>query len=282
MLEKLALGTVQFGLNYGISNSVGQVSETEVNSILNFAKGIGIYFLDTAQTYGTSETVLGQINLDSFQIVSKFNQFPDGSCDPAISLSQSLAKLRLNNLYAYLAHHADLLLSNTEIWKKLVGEKDKGSVKKVGYSIYTTEQLQNLLDQNMIPDIVQIQYNVLDRRFEPWLEILHELGVEIHTRSSFLQGLFFLQELPEMFNEIKPFVDELREIYPTQELLVGALLKFCLQCSHIDKVVIGVQSAAQLEFNINAVSCLKDEIIFPELPLNLNHQILLPYNWKSN
>ena len=178
--------------------------------------------------------------------------------------------------------HGDLLLSNTEICKKLVGEKEKGRVKKIGFSIYTTEQLQIFLDQNMIPDIVQVQYNVLDRRFEPWFEILQELGVEIHTRSSFLQGLFFLQELPDMFNDIKPFIDALREIYPTQELLVGALLKFCLQCSHIDKVVIGVQSAVQLEFNINAVSCLNDDLILPELPLNLNHQILLPYNWKSN
>ena len=38
---KLALGTVQWGINYGISNDLGVPSDLELKKILNFSKKNG-------------------------------------------------------------------------------------------------------------------------------------------------------------------------------------------------------------------------------------------------
>ena len=58
-VPQLCLGTVQFGLPYGITNQTGQVPEKEVRSILALAASSGISLLDTAQAYGNAESVLG-------------------------------------------------------------------------------------------------------------------------------------------------------------------------------------------------------------------------------
>ena len=65
-MSKIALGTVQFGLNYGISNTNGQVPPEEIARILDYCKLNGIDTLDTAQGYGESEKVLSQFDLSSF------------------------------------------------------------------------------------------------------------------------------------------------------------------------------------------------------------------------
>ena len=58
--NKLVLGTVQFGLDYGVNNQSGQVQQSEVNKILQLAKESGIKKIDTSSAYGTSESVLGK------------------------------------------------------------------------------------------------------------------------------------------------------------------------------------------------------------------------------
>ena len=60
MSPQLSLGTAQFGLAYGITNTAGQVSEAEVAQLLKQAQDAGILFLDTAQAYGNAEAVLGR------------------------------------------------------------------------------------------------------------------------------------------------------------------------------------------------------------------------------
>jgi uncharacterized protein len=57
IINKIVLGTVQFGLDYGINNKNGKIKFAEVNSILNFAWENGIRLLDSAYRYGDSEEV---------------------------------------------------------------------------------------------------------------------------------------------------------------------------------------------------------------------------------
>ena len=76
--NKLVLGTVQFGLDYGVNNQSGQVQQSEVNKILQLAKESGIKKIDTSSAYGTSESVLGKSlseNNLQFHIISKYPQF---------------------------------------------------------------------------------------------------------------------------------------------------------------------------------------------------------------
>ena len=68
---KLTIGTVQFGLNYGINNKSGIVNQNEVKKILDFAFENNIKSLDTAQSYGNSEKIIGLYGANRFKIISK-------------------------------------------------------------------------------------------------------------------------------------------------------------------------------------------------------------------
>ena len=63
MNNRLGLGTVQFGLAYGIANQVGQVSGVGAAEILGLAWAAGVNTLDTAIGYGNSESILGKIGV---------------------------------------------------------------------------------------------------------------------------------------------------------------------------------------------------------------------------
>lgn len=76
LVGRIALGTAQFGLDYGISNLGGQTSHSELQAILELASESGIDCLDTAIGYGNSEENLGRAGVDSFKVVTKFPQMP--------------------------------------------------------------------------------------------------------------------------------------------------------------------------------------------------------------
>lgn len=279
-LSKLALGSVQFGLDYGVNNTQGVVPFEEVKQILDVAFSNNIHTIDTARLYGNSETVLGQQNLNNWQIVSKFSVITDeGSVENEFRLSAK--NLQLKKLYAYLAHSAEILIENPDCWKQLKLLKDEGLISRIGFSIYKTEQLEKLLDLGYIPDLVQVQYNFLDRRFEKYFETLESLKCEIHTRSAFLQGLFFMEEIPDYFLPIKSVLKEIQLLYPNKSERAAFLLAFCLQNQFINKVVIGVQSAKELKDNINALLNFNPQVINQPAFPNFDSEIVLPYNWQK-
>lgn len=252
--SKLALGTVQFGLDYGISNSSGRTQTGEVAQILAFAKQKGLSTIDTAYAYGESEQVLGEQDLNDWNIISKYP--PPGNLPIKESFAESLSRLKVDKLYGYLAHNATILLDNPKLWKNLQELKAEGKIKKIGYSLYTPQELEILLRMDMIPDMIQIPYNILDTRFESKFEYLKSIDVEIHTRSAFLQGLFFMkpETLPEFFNPVKSFLHQLEAAFPETATRAAALLQYPLRNKYIDKVVIGVNNIAQLEANIKALN----------------------------
>lgn len=280
VIGKLALGTAQFGSFYGISNSKGQTTSNEAFQILTLAEQQGIEVLDTALLYGTSEEVLGSLGstIASFKIISKYPKLEPGQ-RVSECLTKSMARLGVENLYAFLAHSPDSL---TQVeWEELGSQKEMGLIRKIGYSLYNPEQLERLLDQGMIPDLVQIPFNVLDRRFESWLGVLQNLQVEVHTRSAFLQGLLLMdpQSLSPYFEPVRPFLESIRTNFYSTAELAGALLFFCANNPAIDKVVIGVNDVVQLDSNITSLGAAS--------PMNwnpfelVNEDILLPYHWPK-
>jgi len=279
-LSKLALGSVQFGLDYGINNADGVVHFEEVKRILDVAFSNNIRTIDTARLYGNSESVLGQLDLNNWQIVSKFSsKLDESSIENEFTLSTKY--LQLKNLYGYIAHSADVLIENPRFWNQLKSLKEQGLVNRIGFSIYKTEQLEKLLDLGCIPDLVQVQYNLLDRRFEPYFEPLKKLNCEIHTRSAFLQGLFFKEEIPDYFLPIKSILKEIQILYPNTFERAAFLLAFCLQNPFVDKVVIGVQSAKELQDNIDALLTFNPQVNSQLALPNFDSEIVLPYNWPK-
>jgi len=273
--SKIGLGTVQFGLSYGISNSNGPTSLGEIPVILNCARHFGIDVLDTASAYGTSEQVLGKNYLAGFKIVTKFMP-PSENSSIRQQLNRSIDLLNVKCIYGYLAHRPECVIKAPELWTEMSKFKDLGLVMKIGFSFNEPNEIEEVLFKGWMPDIVQVPFNYFDNRFYPYLNKLKDSGCEIHTRSAFLQGLFFMppEKLPSFFDSVKPAIRKL-QLYGDN--LPKLLLKYCLNQEGIDKVIIGVNNANQLLSNLN-YSSVKGTL--PDLLYDLPDEILIPSKWN--
>lgn len=276
LITKIGLGTVQFGIDYGISNQTGKTSAEEVKNILNIAHNLGLNLVDTAMAYGNAEEVIGSYDLGRFNVVSKFMP-PDEYGSISTQLDDSLKKLQISELYGYLAHRPMNLIDNPNHWKELIKLKDEGKIKKIGFSLNTVGELELLMNKDFIPDIIQVPYNYFDRRFEKWMIILKEKGCEIHTRSTFLQGLFFMKtnQLGVFFDDVKPLIKKLQN---ENKFLAGALFAYVLKKDFIDRVVVGVQNSKQLTQNIIDIGHAEE---LEKLNVNIKEEILSPFLWKK-
>ena len=283
-MSKLALGTVQFGTNYGINNSVGIPNDKEITSILDYAYKNGINTLDTAIAYGKSEERLGKLMKNNFQIISKFSGIYNFK-DLENELLKSLSNLRMDNIYGFIFHNAYDLIENPKMWSYLERLKSLKKIKKIGFSIYNEKELNEILNIGFIPDLVQLPYSILDRRFEKSLIKLKQLGVEIHVRSVFLQGLYFreINSIPKKLNYLKPFLEKLHEICKINNISMSSLaLNFIKQNKNIDKLVIGLDSVSQLKENISAMRYNLDSDIIKSIhEINVvEKELLNPINWN--
>jgi aryl-alcohol dehydrogenase-like predicted oxidoreductase len=276
-INKIGLGTVQFGLPYGISNKNGQTSHLEVKQIIDYATNIGIRYIDTAYGYGEAEEVIGQNDLSKFRIISKFALLESNETLED-QLSISLKRLNLKSIYGYMAHIPLSLLDDDKLWNDLLRLKSEKKVEKIGYSLNSPLELEQLLSKDRIPDIIQVPYNYFDNRFKDQLIELKKNGCEIHTRSCFLQGLFFSDTttLSSHFDAVKPIINSLQT--QEKENLSGALLKTILSHDFIDVVVIGVENLDQLKINIQNI---ETSSILEPLNKHFTDKILMPSNWPK-
>lgn len=275
--DKLAIGSVQFGLDYGISNEKGQTPEEHVQEILNVASAYGMYLVDTAQAYGNSESVIGKLHGGRFDIVTKINPNIDESIERL--LNESLERLNVNQAYGVLFHNADCATANEKAVLSLERLKKNGLIRKTGYSVYTPLELEELINKYGRPDLVQIPFSHLDQRFLKIASNLAASGTEVHTRSTFLQGLFFLNpdNLSDFFKPVKRYLTDMNQAYPLLPQRAAALLRFVIEKPFVHKVVFGINSVEQLSDNLkNLVISKVPRIERPLVP----ERILLPYLWE--
>jgi aryl-alcohol dehydrogenase-like predicted oxidoreductase len=274
-MSRLALGTVQFGLDYGISNTSGQVPIEEARKILELAKEHDIDTLDTASGYGNSERVLGEIGINDFQIVTKTTSLQLGIANVLQSFHQSLADLNTANVDGLLIHNIDEIKDKQfdALYEELEKLKQDKIINKIGFSTYTPDQVDFLLD-NFDFDLIQVPFNVFDTRLIDGgqLQALKNQNIEVHARSVFLQGLLLdFKHLGNYFSKWTKEFDSYQETVQDSELsLLEYALNFALNTSELDKVLVGVDNANQLldivnsstmsvnlnEFSINDVGLL--------------------------
>ena len=189
-IGKIALGTVQFGLDYGQFNKNGVVNPDEVEKIINFARIKGIKFLDTAHSYGTSEQVLGKNGVSDFKIVTKFSKVNKNGSSLFKSIKNAHNLLNVRRNYGYLAHNAKVLLSSDGqiIFNRLKNLKDQNLIEKIGVSVYEPTEARSSINKYNI-DLIQIPFNIFDNRWDSILNEMKDQDIEIHARSIFLQGL---------------------------------------------------------------------------------------------
>ncbi len=288
-MGKLALGTAQFGMDYGVNNPRGKVPFPEVSKILHLASSYKIDLLDTAYLYGESEKVIGRCLTNtglSFKLVSKLPSV-ESRVEAENYLSQSLKRLGVKNLYGYLIHNFENFRQNLWLWDFLHSLKIKGLVKKVGFSLYFPEEIEFLWAQDFLPDLLQVPFSIFDQRFRPWFQELKRSEIEIHTRSVFLQGLVFKdpETLPPNFGPFSQRIKELREMARKNDLPYEALfLGFAIENPYVDYVVVGVDSSCQLREIIKALKYrkeIKEKFldVFSSFALT-DPEIVLPFRWK--
>ena len=213
---------------------------------------------------------------EGFKIVSKY---PKGVTPVGEMFNGSLQRLKVENLYGYLLHHFEVYKNNPKVWDEFVALKESGKVQKIGFSLYSPEELQFILDNKSPFDLIQVPFNIFDKKFLPLMKEVHEKGVEIHVRSTFLQGLFFKdrETLPEKLKPMKKYLLQLDEFSKQSGLSISEIaLNYTLQNPYIDGVLIGVDNVEQLNMNLASV---KETPIDIEIEVK-EQELLNPVNWK--
>ncbi len=263
--SRIGLGTVQWGMEYGVANREGRPPSDEVARILAAGRSGGLQVLDTAALYGEAESLLGEQNLSGLRVVTKTPRYAHAPITAAdaddlkATLGLSLARLCLPSVYGLLAHHAvDLLVPGGErLIDALLSLREEGRVARVGVSVYDGAQIEAVLAR-FKPDLVQLPLNVFDQRLidDGSLSRLAALGVEIHVRSVFLQGLLLMQPdaVPAYF---APWSDQLRAWQAAcaarNVLPQHAALAFVCDRPEVACCLIGVQSRAQLDQSLEGL-----------------------------
>lgn len=294
--ERLCLGTAQFGMEYGINNKTGKPNRDAVFAMLDYALEQGIEYIDTAAAYGNAEDILGEYFTDrkispDLKVISKLrpNLFADNCRDaePVVikEIEKSLKKLHLCYLDGYLIH-TPTDFYNPSVIRGLKQAKEMGLIKNLGVSIYETQHALDVVGSGLA-DYIQVPYNVLDQRLDKtdFYSLARENGVMVFGRAPFLQGLLFMQpdEVPEHMARAVNYLQEFVRIIAGYNLpRAEATLLFSSQNTGIDRVVIGVETMAQLKEDIAVIadnstneSCreelqqhfsnMEKEIIFPSL-----------------
>ncbi|MBF9143947.1 aldo/keto reductase [Hymenobacter properus] len=286
---RLALGTVQFGLDYGINNTAGRPDDATVAEILHTAQAAGITLLDTASAYGDSETRLGhwlsqaQPEQKPFELVTKLAAGPAGHVWHA--LQTSLKRLRQPSVYGVLFHQFAGFRDKPAAWEVLCDAQTEGLVQRIGVSLYHPEEAEWLLANPMGVSLVQLPFNVLDQRFGPLLPALQQAGIEVHVRSAFLQGLLLRDPvtLPAFFAPLAPKIRQLRALAQRAGIpLASLLLLFAAYAPGVARAVIGVDTAANLRENLAAGAYTAPaEQLRPELQQLAEEttKFILPYTW---
>jgi aryl-alcohol dehydrogenase-like predicted oxidoreductase len=284
---KLVIGTAQFGMKYGLKKK--KIKDNEFKKIKSFLIKSKINKIDTAQSYGNSEKVLGDYYFKNFKFISKINIPKIKNNDIFNWLSNevdiSLKKLQTKTLYGLLIHdYKDLKGKKGILYinalKKL---KKKGLVKKIGISIYNPNELNSVV-KVFKPDIVQFPYNVLDQRIvtSGWLNKLKKLKIETYARSCFLQGLLLnFQKINRIKDNFKSFEKTLNKWFSwcvnNNISPIKASLDFVRAQQKIDYLIVGFDNVNELRDLKKNFSTKK--VFVPNIFTSNNINLIDPRKW---
>lgn len=266
-VTRLGIGTAQWGMVYGINNVVGIAHENDIKRMLDYA-GKNSLIIDTAWAYGNSEAKIGRmLGQNMVKIVTKTkpikscpSQLNDQAQQVVDTVLSSMALFGGRQLFAVLVHHCDDLLGphGNRLWNMLKRLKGRGLVEKIGCSFYSPDQYFEV-GKRFDLDIVQIPYNIFDQRYisSGMREHAQRYGVEVHLRSIFFQGLFFMKpsELCNKLLTAAPYVEALQKKLVKLSLSPQkAALKYVLQTTNNEILIIGSDSFKQWNDIINTIA----------------------------
>lgn len=286
MYNKLILGTVQFGLTYGINNTKGKPTEKEVFEIFDMARSCQIDTLDTAEEYGDAINIIGNYHRQkgfAFNVISKFR---NKETDIYSQIENTVKNLHISKLDTLLFHSFSDYYK-TGITKELKKLKENDLLDNIGISIYTNEELAIVVEDPEIT-VIQLPYNLLDNHNQRGNLLLRAKakGKKVHTRSVFLQGLFFMEEhkLPARLLPLKIYLQQIKDLCIIYNISISQLaLNYVLYTNYIDKIIIGVDNKNQLMENLQMASLDFDCSVFKEVNnIQVSQpELLNPAKWKQ-
>lgn len=286
-VHRIGLGTAQFGLDYGISNTRGRVGDDEVSQIVRRALEAGIRVIDTAPVYGEAERVLGQTlpAVSTIDVVTKTLRLAEG-------LPRVLA--RAARSCALLGRPADLIVhsvadlagpAGADLWRGLEGLKAEGVCRRIGFSAYAEDDVVALAER-FRPDLVQLPCSLADQRLARTgaLARLRAQGVDIHIRSIFLQGLLLMtpQGLPQGLVRVAPWLERIRrKAHDLQLSMLEAALAYAASLDEEAALIVGVTSLSEFEDILAAAQRLRvNDVDWAAWRLD-DDAVLWPVRWKE-
>ena len=259
--DRLVLGTVQFGLAYGVSHKDGAVPPAEVGRILDLAWQSGARTLDTAAAYGESEQVIGSLDISAgFGVITKTvpTSRPFRAADIArSSRARAPRKLRRRTSTPLVPMSQPAGRAGAELWSRLERLRAEGATARIGISVYDVSEAEEAIRRFPV-EVVQLPLNVFDQKAVRGggLERLAARGVIIHARSVFLQGLLLMKpsDLPVHLRQAAPVIERWRANCAREGVSpLAAALGFVMAQPTVAKLVVGVHSCEQLSAYLGAL-----------------------------
>ena len=294
-MSRLALGTVQLGVPYGVANYHGQPSAEEAFNIIKISFENGLRIFDTAQAYGESEFVLGKSLhslgiADKVKVISKLHPdltYNNPSCLQE-SVVNSLKKLNVPCLYGLMIHRASWLNDwNKGLGASLAGLKERHLIKYLGVSVYTAKEAHDALDIDEI-EMIQAPFNIFDRRIilEGVLDRAFQLKKKMFLRSFFLQGLILIspEDLPRRLSFAGPWLVQLNAFCLKHGVDKKEFaFKYAWQKTGEATLVTGVERSEQIKENLNLICKhhLDNKILkeWESLNLHVSEKLINPFMW---
>ena len=278
---KLILGSANFSKGYGIDKK-NFFDTSKNNQLISFCNKNKIKFIDTAYSYNNSNNIFKNTSVKGFKIITKITKenFVSENFFKK-KIITDLKILKIKSYYAILFHnYKDISYKNKIILKSLLYLKKKGFVKKIGVSLYDKKEYF-FFKKYFNPEVIQIQANVLDRRFldQSFLKKVKKNKCEIHARSVFLQGLLINNKKPPKI--VKALINEWRIFCNKYNInKIEYCLNFLKKYKHLDYLVIGFSSLDQIKLVYYYYKQIKKKniVYITKVKKNFNY-ILNPKNW---
>ena len=272
---KLALGCSQLGLDQPPSAPRGRPPEREAADAMQIAARAGLTVLDAQVSFGRAETVIGNLmpRPSPFRVMIKAvrpDKGPDNLEDEARA---ALRRLRLDKADTLMVQSAGDLFSpmGPAMWDRMKQLRDEGLFDKIGVSVFASDDPVGIA-RRFRPDVVQAPVSLLDQRLivSGALNEIAGMGVEVHLRSIFLQGLLFLppDHMPQSLrSSAGPLSRVRRLIAEGRSDPLQAALWFALSRAEARHVIVGVASAAELQAVIAAAGSAPPDLDWDEMAL---------------
>ena len=296
--KKLCIGTAQFGTAYGITNVNGRLEIEEIKEILELIRKNNIKFIDTARSYGDSEKIIGKIihkNDEFFKIITKISPHftkrlsrRDQFHEWTKIFEDSLTRLNKNMIEGILIHSNKLNLNQRLILMDCLLElKNRGMVKKIGWSIYEEKDFELINLKNI--DLVDLPFSIYDQRLmaSGFLKKIYEEGIEVHARSIFLQGLILTNSsnwpkwVDSRDNELHEYMQ--KKISSIGSTPIEMAISFVKSCPYVDALVFGFSSTREL---LEIIKVFNNQSRFTSTNdfcnVNFSRKLLDPRLWPTN